>query len=207
MKRAQRIGLTLPELMMTMALGTMVLGIAYPVLDGTVRYMLQAEADVQTQSQGLLMSEKLLADFAFSARSSLVVTQNPPAASFLSQDECHYPVPPLPASHYTASSSTSDPVVWRKFVALRYNPDSYTLDRIEYPYSGGSFLAAQTQRQLQTTLALPAYAASTRTIATGVERFKMFANSSGSLYIEFFNTRKARKEQSSRVSCVLTMRN
>lgn len=202
-------GLTLPETLLAMTLLGLVLSLVYPVLTGTTKAMLRAEADTQSQQQAVLLVEKVFSDFAFSTRASLTVVQSVPAASFLSREAMRYPsLPPLVQdTDYFPSSGSTFPTTWNKFVALRYRSDPGQLERMEFPYTGGSSLACLTPEQLVRLLDDPQYASTRKVAVTGISSFSMQATGDSSLLLRFTSKQRFDVERTTNIQVILSMRN
>jgi prepilin-type N-terminal cleavage/methylation domain-containing protein len=204
-----RSGVTLPELLLAMTLSGLVMAIIYPIMAGTTRAILRAEADTQTQQKAVLLVEKFFSDFAFSSRASLTILEQLPAAAFLSRESMRVNgLPPLSAgTDFFPSSGNSYPIVWRKFVALHYFPASGVLERMEFPYPGGSQLASLGPDQLNRLLSDARYTPGARVVVSGISSFKMKPVGDNSLLLELTSKESHDVERSTLVKVILSMRN
>jgi len=204
-----RRGLTLPELLVAMGLTGLVLSLVYPVLYGTMRAINRADADTQSQQKAVLLVEKFFADFASTSRSSLSVIESLPAASFLSQKPVTVPsLPNLQAnSDYFPSGADSYPIVWRKFVAMTFDAPSSQLQRLEFPYTGGTFLACIKPDQLAHLLADHRFQSSRRLVVGDIQALKIRASGVASLNLEITSKVRADVEKTTKLQVTLTMRN
>lgn len=204
-----RRGLTLPELLVAMGLTGLVLSLVYPVLYGTMRAIHRADADTQSQQKAVLLVEKFFADFASTSRSSLTVIESLPAASFLSQSPMTVAsLPNLQANtDYFPSGANSHPIVWTKFVAMAFDAPRSQLQRMEFPYSGGSFLACIKPDQLTRLLSDNRYQASRRLVVSDIQALKIRASGDASINLEVTSKVRADVEKTTRLQVTLTMRN
>lgn len=202
-------GMTLPELLIAMTLTGVVLTLVYPILSGTVRAMVKADADTQTQQKAVLLVEKFFADFSTTNRSSLTILDSVPAASFLSQR-------PLSQNGLTALRRSTDyypsdastyPVLWTKFVAIAFNAPEKKLERFEFPYTEGPQLACITPNQLAILLADPRYAGTQRTVVRGIESLKLRAIGDSSVSVELTSRETSEASRSTNIQVILSMRN
>ena len=208
MVQARR-GVTLPELMVGMTLTGLVLSLVYPVISRTMRALVRADADTQSQQQAVLCIEKFFADFASTSRASLCVVESLPAASFLSQQAPLQPgLPALrPNDDYYPSDANTSPTVWLKFVAMAYNASDKTLERIDLPYSDGNYLACMRANQLTALLADVRYRDHRRTVVRGIDSLRMRANGDASLALDMISAKEFDEKRTTRIQVTLTMRN
>ena len=201
--------MTLAEVLIAMSLTGMLMALIYPILYGTVRSMLRADSDIQTQQKAMLLVEKFFSDFASTSRSSLTILDSIPAAAFLSQREVTtLGLPDLtPTTEYYPSTGPSYPVVWKKFVVMRYNAAEKTLDRLEFPYNGGSQLACMKPDQLSPLLNDPRYRGSQRVVVSDIDELKLNAMGDSSISLRITSKQRFDIEKTTRIQVVLSMRN
>ncbi len=192
-----------------MALTGVVLGLVYPVLYGTMRNIQRADADTQSQQKAVLLVEKFFADFASTNRSSLMVVEALPAASFLSQREMGpQSLPSLrPNDDYYVSTGNTFPVEWKKFVAMRFNAAEKRLERMEFPYAGGSVVACMRPQQLEAVLVDVRYRGSQRVVVGGIEDLKIQAVGDSALSLTITSKQRFDVDKTSKIQVILSMRN
>lgn len=197
------------ELLLAMTLSGLIMVIVYPIMAGTTRAILRAEADTQTQQKAVLLVEKFFSDFAFSSRASLTVLEHLPAASFLSRETMRVNGLPnlVPTTDFFPSTGNSFPIVWRKFVAMHYFATSGVLERVEFPYPSGSQLASLNPDQLNRLLSDVRYEPSSRVVVSGITSFKMKTVGDNSLLLELTSKERADVERTTQVKVILSMRN
>jgi type II secretory pathway pseudopilin PulG len=201
--------LTLPELLVAMTLTGVLLSLVYPIFSGTVKTMLRADADTQSQQKAVLLVEKFFADFASTSRSSLAIVDTIPAASFLSQRPMGVAGLPMLRSSddYYPSTANSAPVVWHKFVAMRFNAEDKTLEKLEFPYPDGSQLGCMQPDQLAALLGDFRYRDSRRTVVHGIESMSLHAIGDSSISLELTSLQRFDVDRTTQIQVTLTMRN
>lgn len=206
---SRRAGLTIPEVMVAMTLTGILLTLVYPLLTQTVKAMLRADADTQSQQKAVLLIEKFFSDFASTTRASLTVLESLPAASFLSEREMSVPgLAFLKANDdYYPSDGNSEPIVWKKFVAMRFNAAEKCLQRMEFPYPGSSQPACMRPEQLANVMNDFRYRGSERLVVGGIEELKMHATGDCSLTLELVAQQRADVNKRTKIQVVLSMRN
>lgn len=120
-----------------------------------------------------------------------------------------YPaLPPLQRdTDYYPSSGSTHPLVWRKFVSLRYRPDPGVLERMEFPYTGGSSLACLTPQQMLRLLDDPRYLPTRKVAVSGISSLSMQAVGDSSLILRFTSKQRFDVERSTNLEVILSMRN
>lgn len=192
-----------------MTLTGILLTLVYPVLTQTVKALLRVDADTQSQQKAVLLIEKFFSDFASTTRASLTVLESLPAASFLSEREMSVPNLALLKENddYYPSDGNSAPIVWKKFVAMRYNAAAKSLQRMEFPYPGSSRPACMRPQQLADVMNDFRYRGSERLVVGGIEELKMRASGDCSLTLELVAQQRADLNKNTRIQVVLSMRN
>lgn len=181
---------------------------AFGVLVPTLRGVHQAEQDVEAQQAAVMALDKLFHHAAFSDQRSVTIVKDEDrtVVSFLSSDRPSLTgTAPLPASFIKTSGQSSAPLVWQKFWILIYDAEADTLTVREYPYSGGSELAALAKETLADALLEPP--ASERVLARGITDFQAILPRPRVLHVEIESQREAAdRDRKTRLSTDIAMR-
>lgn len=181
---------------------------AFGVLVPTLRGVHQAERDVEAQQAAVMALDKLFHQAAFSDQRSVTIVsdEDRTVLSFLSMDPPAVAgAAPLPANFIKGSGQSSAPVVWRKFWVLIYEDAADTLTVREYPYAGGSEMAALEKATLSD--ALLETPASERVLARGITDFKVIVPRPRVLHVEIESQREAiTRDRKTRLSTDIAMR-
>ncbi|MBI3925761.1 MAG: type II secretion system protein [Armatimonadetes bacterium] len=206
MRRSQG-GFTVVELLVTGTILLVLMMFVSTILFPSAREIRRAEADVATQQSVLLAIEKLFQEAGYSDGRSAVVADSPvPSVSFLSREPAGDTAVSLGEADYTPLGARSDPLEWKKFVLIYYWSDDERVCRKEFPYDGGTELAALKADRLASLIADDRYPE--RVVAFGVSAFGVRMTGPSLLKVNVSASQPGGADQEeTRLSTKIAMRN